>query len=147
MGAPILVQKDSTAKAVCAAFVASKGEYEHAVKHVCMKLYWLGHKRVTVRGDQENSIEDRIREVKKNRVEMVHKELPVGGITSQSDDGKSGQDVQRQTRLMRSGLEGRLWVRSRRDHLISTWLVVHAANTINIFRVGPDGRAAYQRVT
>ncbi len=31
--------------------------------------------------------------------------------------------------------------------MISTWLVIHAASTINIYRVATYGRTAYQRVT
>ncbi len=133
IGAPILVQKDSKTKAVFAGFVANKGKHEYAVKHVCMNLDWLGHKRVTIRSDQENAIEELVREIKnKTAVEIVHKESPVGESQSNGVVEKAVQDAQRQVRIMKSGLEERIGTKLKRDHLISAWLVIHAASTINI---------------
>ncbi len=62
LGAPTLVQKESKSMAIFAAFVSTKGKDEYAAKHVCMNLDWLGHGRITVRSDQENSIENLIQE-------------------------------------------------------------------------------------
>ncbi len=146
--APILVQKDSKTRAIFAAFVSTRGKDEYAVKHVCMNLDWLGHKRVTIRSDQENSIEDLIQEVKKRTsVEITQKESPVGESQSNGFIERAIQEVQKQTRIIKSAFESKLGVKLRRDHPISAWLVIHAANVINRFRVGNDGRTAYQRVT
>ncbi len=48
---------------------------------------------------------------------------------------------------MESGVEGRLGIRIRRDHIMSTWLALHAASMILRFRAEQDGRTSYQRVT
>ncbi len=101
-----------------------------------------------MRSDQENAIEELVREVKKKTaVEIVHKESPVGESQSNGMVERAVEEVQKQTRIMKSGLEEILGMKLKRDHLISTWLVMHAANTSNRFRVGLDGRMAYQRVT
>ncbi len=75
-----------------------KGKDEYAIKHVCMSLYWLGHTRLTFRSGQENSIEDRIRELKKKTgVEVVRMATPVGASQSNGLMNTAAQDVQRQT--------------------------------------------------
>ncbi len=146
-GAPILVQKDAKTKAMFAAFVANKGKDDDAAKHVCMNLEWLGHRRIVLRSNQENAIEELVKEAeKRTAVEIVHKESPVGEAQSNAMVERAVQEVQRQTRIMKSGLERRLGMKLRREHSISTWLVTHAANTINRFRIGVDGKTAYQRV-
>ncbi len=93
-----------------AAFVASKGRDDDAVKHACMSSEWLGHRRATVRSDQESSFEDLIRGTKKRAaVDMVPKESPVGDSQSNGMTERTVQDAQRQRLSMKSGLEERIW--------------------------------------
>ncbi len=124
-----------------AGFVASKGNDEYAVKHACMHLGRLGHKRVTMRSDQENAIEELARKIEsKTAVGIVHNEFSVGESQSNGMVEKAVQNVQRQVRIMSSGREERSGTKLKRDHLISALLVIHVANTINRQRAGLDGR-------
>ena len=48
-----------------------------------------------------------------------------------------------QVRAMLLALERRLDAKTPVTHNVSTWLVEHAANILNAFAVGIDGRTAY----
>ena len=47
---------------------------------------------------------------------------------------------------MKLALEQRLKAKVPTSHKVMTWLVEHAADTINRFAVGLDGRTAYERI-
>ena len=43
-------------------------------------------------------------------------------------------------------MQKRLEVKVPATHTIATWLVEHAADLLNKFAVGPDGRTAFERL-
>ena len=56
------------------------------------------------------------------------------------------QSVECQARTMLLALQKRLEVKAPVTHKIVTWLVEHAADMLNKFAVGPDGRTALERI-
>ena len=56
------------------------------------------------------------------------------------------QSVERQARTILIALQKRLDVNVPVTHTIVTWLVEHAADLLNKFAVGPDGRIAFERI-
>ena len=47
---------------------------------------------------------------------------------------------------MKSALEVRLGQKITSSHPGLPWLIIHAANTLNRYAVGQDGRTAYHRL-
>ena len=56
------------------------------------------------------------------------------------------QTVERQVRAMLLALESRPDAKISVTHNVITWLVAHAADILNKFSVGIDGRTAYERI-
>ena len=56
------------------------------------------------------------------------------------------QSIEGQIRTLRSALQERLGFKIEPDECIFTWLVMHAADTLNHGLVGKDGRVPYQRM-
>ena len=56
------------------------------------------------------------------------------------------QSVECQVRTVLIALQKRLGVNVPVTHKIATWLVEHAADLLNKFAVGPDGRTAFERL-
>ena len=56
------------------------------------------------------------------------------------------QEVKAQLRAVKLGLEARIKKEIRGTHEILEWMIPYAANTINRFLIGIDGRTAHYRV-
>ena len=78
-------------------------------------------------------------------VEIVNEESPVHESKSAGKCERAVQKVQEQFRAMKDGLETRLGERIQSGNPIIPWLVAHAADTINRYHVGKDGKTAYEK--
>merc|ERR1712185_638927 len=123
--------------------VPKKGHDAHAIKVAGREVEMSGYGRMILKSDQEPSIKELLRAVKRERAEdteILSEESPVGEHASNGAVEKAIQDVQAQIRTMRLAIQGRYKCRLRNDHPIMPWLVTHAAKLITLCRVGADGR-------
>ena len=74
-------------------------------------------------------------------------ESPVEDSHSNGFIERAIQEVQGQIRATKSALEARLGQKITSSHPGLPWLVMHAANTLNRYAMGQDGRTAYHRLS
>ena len=142
-GIQILVSADERTRRLGAWVIPEKGEHWHAVKTLVGNLDELGHKQVIERSGQEPAIVKLKQAVKREAAqEVVCEESPV--VESQSLGGVNVQISirQAQVRTLRDACGQRMDGHSA----AVPWMVQHAAGILNRYRVGRDGRTAYQRV-
>ena len=105
--------------------------------------------KVTVKTDQEPSILAVAKEIKRLRLPAQSTILESSKIYDSQPNGvaeRAAQSVGCQARTVLVALQKRLEVKVPVTHTIVTWLVEHAADLLNKFAVGPDGRNAFERI-
>jgi len=102
---------------------------------------------VSMKTDQESAIRSLVEEVKRQRTSETLVEL-AKRYDSQSNGiaERSVQSVEGQVRTLKLALEQHLNGKISVPHVIMTWMVEHAADLLNKFAVGEDGRTAYERI-
>ena len=106
-----------------------------------------GYGVVILKSDQEPSIlalKNSIREGIRGDVRM--EESPVGEHQSNGMIENAVQRVQGQFRVIRDGLEARIGKRLDGNHKCIPWMVRHAAQVVNRYQMGSDGKTAYRRL-
>ncbi len=81
----------------------------------------------------------------RTEVEVIPEQPPAYDSRTSGKAENIVQRVEGQIRTLRDALETRLQERLQTGHPAIEWLVMHTSDTINRYRVGPDGRTAYQR--
>ena len=71
---------------------------------------------------------------------------PVGDSKSNGFIERTIQSVEGQIRTLRSATESRMGRKLVPGSALFSWLITHAANLINLYEVGQDGRVPYQRL-
>ena len=146
-GHPILVTKCSSTKWISANVVPKKGAYPEGIRRFGEELDKLGHRRMTLKSDQEPAIvclkEATIRE---RRQDITSEESPVGEHASNGVAERAVQATQGQSRTFELALEARIGKKLEESSVVLPWLVRHAAMTLNIGQRGEDGRSAWERV-
>ena len=118
---PILVGVDRRSKRIFAHMVPKKGHDAHAIKMAGREVEMSGYGRMILKSDQEPSIKELLRAVKRERaedIEVLMEESPVGEHASNGAVEKAIQDVQAQIRTMRLAVQGRYKCNLRNDHPI-----------------------------
>ena len=150
-GVPILVARDvlngnQGTGMIFAHVVPKKGVQPYAVKAFANDVALLGHPELIIKSDGEPSIEALTEAVKNERAErIVLEQSPVHESKSNGRAENTVQLVQGQVRTIKDGLESRIGVKITGDMPIVTWLVIHAARTLNRFVVVSDGKTACRR--
>ena len=80
-------------------------------------------------------------------VHVVPEESPIGESQSNGEVEGAVRMIQAQVRTMRLALQSRYDTVIGEDHPIVAWLVAEAADSINRFQIGADGKARRERVT
>ena len=146
-GHPILVTKCSNTKWISANVVPKKGTYPEGIRRLGEELDKLGHRRMTVKSDQEPAIlslkEATIRE---RHQDITTEESPVGEHASNGVVERAVQAIQGQARTFKLALEARIGKKLEESSVVLPWLVRHSAMTLNIGQRGEDGRSAWERV-
>ena len=85
-------------------------------------------------------------EVKKQtQVEMIPEQPPKYDSRTSGRGENAVQRIEGQFRTLRDALETRIKGRIEPGHPVVEWMVMHAADTLNRYHVGSDGKTAYQR--
>ena len=137
---------------VCAAVpVPRKGvdSEDWSVKETLRFLQFLGYTNLVMKTDQEAALKSLMSKVRSHRgdqTQTMHEMCPVGDLRADGFVERSIQSVQGQIRILRSALKGRIGTRIDPTSQIFEWMVIHAANLMNLFEIGRNGRVPYQRL-
>ena len=143
---PVIVLKDRKAGTVKAHMVEEKGINAFAVKRIGQDLALLGYKRIVFKSDNEPAILALKQAVKnESAVEIVMEESPVGESASNGEVENAIKQVEGQFRTVKSNVEEKYGEKLVSTHMSVPWMIRHAAELIDRFAVGQDGRTSYQR--
>ena len=147
---PTLVMYDDDKKSFWAMGVKQKGVSEQVVQYgvgVVDQSAYRGEK-ITFKTDQEPSIVALKSAVSAARMgETVPIESPARASKSNGMMEAAIRVWQDQLRTIKHFTEARLGRRIEVDGALFSWLIPFCADIINKFRVGADGRTAYERIT
>jgi hypothetical protein len=144
----VLVTVDRKSTGICADVVPRKGVGGgFAVKQLNRNLKKFGHhSKVVMRSDGEFDIRDLLDKLSAMRAsETVLEHTPVGDSKANGRAERAVQSIEKQTRVLKLGTEAALGSFGV-QHACFPWLVMHAADVINKFRVGVDGTTAYEKI-
>lgn len=147
----ILVAKHIQTKALMGSVVPIKGASHEfpamRIKAFCKEL-GLEYSDLVVKGDQEASIQDLVREITRVRApaKTIPEQSPVGSSQSNGHVERGIQGIGGQVRVLKDALEARLGCKVPVDHDILAWLVEYAAVLLNRYNVSHDGLTAYERL-
>ena len=131
-------------------FVRAKGVSESIVKYVKDILDQSGYEgeKLTFKTDQEPSIVALTRAVAAARTgETVPIESPVRASKSNGMMESAVGIWQGQLSTIEHYTQGKLKKQIEIDSVLFSWLIPFCADSMNNFRVGPDGRTAYEKIT
>ena len=146
---PILCCRDRARAHHAATFVPSKGKNAYALTFLVGWVRSLGYKRLVCRSDNEASLLALLQTLSScmPEVEFVPKSSPEGDHAANGLAEVGVREIKGQIRTLRSQLEANLKTRLEDTDPVLMWLPRHAANCINRYRIGSDGRTAEQRRT
>ena len=147
----ILVGRDAKSRVCSAIPVPQKGldPTEWSVRESLRFLKFLGYTSVVLKTDQESALRvvmDKLRTHRGDQTQTMSELSPVGDSKSNGLIERTIQTVEGQVRTMRCALEARISRKLVPGGALFSWLVIHAANVINLFEVGKDGKVPYQRL-
>jgi len=146
-GMPILVMKEKPGGWITAHVMPEKGVHPYSVKRVNQTMKLLGYKKIILRTDQEPSILALKSRVKEEWAgDLIAEESPVGESESNGVAERAVQEVQGMIRTVKEGLESRLGSRLTGNEPVAIWLITHSGQLVNRYKVGEDGRTAWQRI-
>lgn len=147
--ATVLVGPCRQSKFLIAHVVPSKGESEDwVVAEVVKDRKKMGHNgQVLLRGDQERALGSFLYRVAEARGQVAVLEIaPKGDSKGNGIAERAVQQVEEMVRAHKPALENAVGQRIPIGHPCIPWLVQHAADLVNRFRVMKDGTTAYQPV-
>jgi hypothetical protein len=151
---PIIVLIDRKTKTKKAHVLKAKGMDHYAVERVAKDLAMtLGYGKFVLKDDQEPAIKTlrdavirRVGALKGESVQIIPEESLVGESQSNGDVESAIKQVQGQIRTLRLNLQARYQEILADNHSVMTWLVPHAADCLNRYLVGTDGKTPRQRL-
>lgn len=149
---PVLVSFDSSSKAIGAAIHPSKGVrfdgIEDAVAFWVRYLNRLGYKRVIFRSDNEAALLSLIERIRTAwHGEVVPETSEVEDPQSNGAAEAAVGIIKGMVRTLKLRLEACIQTKVPDGHAVYAWMVNHAAGSYRRFRVGPDGKTPYERLT
>ena len=144
----IQVARDIDSKSIFAHAVPRKGlSHEHGADQLCRDIEYLGYRDIILKTDNEPAMRTLQEEIKGRRRERtILENSPVGESQSNGVVERAVRTITTQIRIMRLALQSQVGVNFSCLHPVTAWLVNHAADVINKFKVGYDGKTSYERV-
>ena len=100
-----------------------------------------------MKSDGEPAIRAVQEEVKRRRMEnTILENSPPGDSRANGAAERAVKAVSEQVRVLRAGLQARLESVLKGNHPVTTWLIQHAADCLNKYQMGEDGKTAYERL-
>jgi len=142
--------KEKNTKMFSAHVVRKKGNENEEAARIIKDIEKMGSiGKIIVKTDQEPSTLAVAKEIKRLRLPLQSTILESSKIYDSQSNGvaeRAVQSVECQARTVLIALQKRLEVKVPVTHKIVTWLVEHAADLLNKFAVGRDGRTAFERL-
>ena len=145
-----LVMYDDSKESFWAVGIDEKGATDSMVKFGVGIMEQPGYsgEQVTFKTDQEPSLIALKRSISASRVgETVPIESPVRSSKSNGRMEHSINIWQAQLRTIKHHVESRIGCKIKPGGVLFSWLIPFCADILNKFRVGADGRTAYERIT
>jgi len=146
----VLVARDRETKMTVAHVVPVKGaDQEWVAEQLVRDMLKFGHHGdLILKSDQEPAVVDLLREVARLRgtKRTILENSPVGDSKANGMIERGIQSVEKILRVHKLALESRIGTKLPVKHALFTWLVEHAADVLNRFAVGADGKTAVQRL-
>ena len=146
--ATMIAVKDSKSKAIHAYLVEAKGTCDPKIaKRIARWVESLGYKRVAMRTDRENSIvavQDMVQQ--EAGMEIVPENSPKGESQSNGPAESAVRELAGMVRTLKDSIETKTGEKIDKRSAMLAWIVEHAGNMITRYRVGKDGKTAYQRL-
>ena len=147
----VLIGHDSRSKACAAIPVPQKGidPDEYSVRESLKYLDFLGYQSVVIKTDQEkalNAMINRVRQYRGSDTQTMAEHSPVGSSQSNGMVERRIQTIEGQIRTLRSAFEARTAAKLPTTSCLFPWLIIHAANILNLCEVGKDGKVPFQRL-
>ena len=147
---PTLIIHDDDKDFFWAFGIEQKGVTEGIVKYVAGILGQSGYQgeKSTMKSNQEPSILALEKAVSAERVgESVPVESPVRALKSNGKIENAVKIWQEQLRTIKHDVESsfKKWIEV--DSVLFNWFIPYITDTMNKYRVGADGRTAYERMT
>ena len=147
---PVLVGREKNTKMMTAHVVPFKGGgVDWVVAQLIRDLRKMGvHGKVVLKSDQQNPILDVLNDVGRESDSAVTlvKSSPKGESQSNGIAERAVQDLEEGIRTHKLDLEAKLKTPVRISHPCISWMVENVADIINKFKIGHDGRTAYERL-
>lgn len=144
---PNLQVKDEHSGMFWTCLVPAKGEDPFAANTVLNCINETGYNRIILKSDNENSIKSLKEKVKSaSSCEIILEESKTGDKPSSGAVEAAVRETKRQCRAMKSALQEKLGTEVDDRHPLLTWLGRHSNFLISRYRIGSDGRTAYERL-
>jgi hypothetical protein len=142
----IQVSRDEESRALLAHAVPRKGfAHVHGAEQLIRDIEELGCKKVILKADNEPATHALQEEVKKQRQdETLLENSPVGESQSNGVAERAVQAAGEHIRVVKLALESKVGIRFPAVRPIMSWIAKHAADMMNKFHVGPDGKTSYE---
>ena len=146
-GLPHLQVKDDCSGMSWSSAVPAKGADAFAVNFVVGILSECGYKRVTLRSDNEPAVKSLKEAVQAaSSVEVLLEESKTGDSRSNGLAEAAVKESKRQCRAMKSAFLEKTKAEINDTHPIWSWVARHGNFLMSRYRVGQDGRTAYERL-
>ena len=89
---------------------------------------------------------DKMRTRRGDQTQTMSELSPVGDSKSNGLIERTIQTVEGQVRTLRCAFEAKLNRKLTPRGALFSWLVIHAANLINLYEIGRDGKTPYQQL-
>ena len=144
-----LVVHDSRSGGIYGIHVDRKGVNARVQAKLLEILNMLGYRRIVLKSDQEPSVIAMRRAVQQlwEMGEITMEDSPAYDPKSNGAVERSVRTIKEQIRTMKSDLEGRLGRKlDGGDRGVLCWMIEHAGALLRRYKVGADGKTAYERV-
>lgn len=139
--------KDSHSGMSWASPVPAKSDDQFAINFVLGVLEEVGYQRLILRSDNEPAIKTLKVAVKKAAsCDVVLEEAKTGDSRSNGVAEVAVNETKKQVRAMKSSLQERMKKEIDEKHPIWSWVARHGNFLMSRYRLGPDGRTAYERL-
>ena len=144
----VQIARDVDSKMLFAHVVPRKGLIgNHGVAQLLKDVERLGHKKMCLKSDGEAALVAIQHEFKRARAdETLLENSPVGDSRANGVAERAVQSVSEQIRVLRLSLESKLAAKLPGSHPLTAWLVEHAADLLNKYQRGEEGRTSYERL-